>query len=216
VTASITFIALIGVLCSADITIFGQFMICRPIFCAPVIGFFMGDVNTGLWIGMIAEMLWVNAIPMGVSLPIDVAIIGILPTFWVCKYFTGVHEAAIFGLVLAVPFAYLHMEMDIVGRNLNTKIMHLVEKGIRNGNNQCIGISIFIGLFFFIIRAFLFYMLAMVIGGFIYKVLYFWLPALILLSFRKAWLLLPMVGFGVALYNFKSTKLFFYKNSCND
>ncbi|MDR1926925.1 MAG: PTS sugar transporter subunit IIC [Endomicrobium sp.] len=215
-TANIIFIALIGVLCSTDITAFGQFMICRPIFCAPIVGFFMGDINTGLWIGMIAEMLWVNAMPMGVSVPIDVAIIGILPTFWVCKYFTGVHEAAIFGLVLAVPFAYLHREMDIFGRNFNTKIMHLVEKGIRNGNNQYIGISIFTGLFFFIIRAFLFYILAMIIGGFIYKIVYLWLSELILLSFRKAWLLLPMVGFGVALYNFKSTKLPFYRGSSND
>ncbi|MDR0723797.1 MAG: PTS sugar transporter subunit IIC, partial [Endomicrobium sp.] len=55
-TESIFFYALIGTLCSMDITAFGQFMICRPIFCAPIVGCFMGDINVGLWIGMIVEL----------------------------------------------------------------------------------------------------------------------------------------------------------------
>jgi PTS system mannose-specific IIC component len=214
--ASIIFIAFIGAVCSIDITAFGQFMICRPIFCAPIIGFFMGDINIGLWIGMIAEMFWVNAIPMGVIVPVDVSLIGILPTFWVCKYFTGLNEAAIFGLVLAVPIAYLYREIDIFGKKINIKIMYLAEKGIQNGNNRCIDLSIFTGLFFFIIRAFAFYVLTIIVGGFIYKAIYLLIPGFILLSFRKAWYLLPAVGFGVALYNLKSTKILFSRSYCND
>jgi hypothetical protein len=37
---NIFLVSFIGALCNADITIFRQFMICCPIFCAPIIGFF--------------------------------------------------------------------------------------------------------------------------------------------------------------------------------
>jgi PTS system mannose-specific IIC component len=212
VTENIIFLAFIGALCSTDITAFGQFMICRPIFCAPVIGFFMGDISVGLWIGMIVEMLWVNAIPMGVSIPIDISLISILSTFWVCKYFTGSQEAAILGLILSVPFAYLYREIDISGRNFNTKIMHWVEKGITKEKYCYIAAGVFIGLFLFIARSFLFYVFAMIVGGWIYLGIYLQLPELVLSGFRKAWYLLPIAGFGMVIYNFKSVKIPFIRN----
>ena len=215
-TQNIIFIAFVGGLCSADITAFGQFMICRPIFCAPVIGFLMGDVSAGLWIGMIVEMLWINAIPLGVSIPIDISLIGILSTFWVCKYFLGFQEAAILGIILAVPFAYLYREIDISGRNFNTKIMRWIEKGIENRKYWRINAGIFTGLFLFVLRAFLFYIFAMIIGGWIYSNIYLQLPGFVLLGFRKAWYLMPIAGFGVVIYNFKSVRILFLRNSRDD
>ncbi|GMO66967.1 MAG: hypothetical protein Nk1A_4790 [Endomicrobiia bacterium] len=57
VSENTVFLAFISALCSADVIAIGQFMICRPIFCAPLLGFFMGDISAGLWIGMIVEMI---------------------------------------------------------------------------------------------------------------------------------------------------------------
>ena len=77
---NVIFLAFIAALCTVDIIVFGQFMICRPIFCASLIGFFMDDIGTALWIGMIVEMIWINTIPMGVAVPIDISSISILST----------------------------------------------------------------------------------------------------------------------------------------
>ncbi|MCA6070928.1 MAG: PTS sugar transporter subunit IIC [Endomicrobium sp.] len=215
-TENIIFLAFIGALCSSDITAFGQFMICRPIFCAPVMGFLMGDIGTGLWIGMIVEMLWINAIPLGVSIPVDVSLIGVLSTFWVCKYFSGFQEAAILGIILAVPFAYLYREIDISGRKFNTKIMRWIEKGIESGKYWQINAGVITGLLFFVLRAFLFCIFAMIVGGWIYFSIYPQLPEFVLLGFKKAWYLMPIAGFGMMIYNFKSVKIPLLRNSRDD
>ncbi|MDR3256977.1 MAG: PTS sugar transporter subunit IIC [Endomicrobium sp.] len=210
-TESIVLLAFIAALCSTDMTAFGQFMICRPIFCAPLIGFLMGDIGTSLWIGMISEMIWVNEIPMGVAVSVDVSAISILSTFWVCKYFKDSQEAAIWGLILAVPFTYFYREIDVAGRNFNIKLMHWVEKGIQNGKYGRINTGIVASLFFFVLRAFLFYMFAMIVGGWIYEGIYLQFSAFILEGFRKAWYLLPVVGFGMVIYNFRNIKIQFMR-----
>jgi PTS system mannose-specific IIC component len=209
---NISFLAFIAALCTVDIIGFGQFMICRPIFCAPLIGFLMGDIGTALWIGMITEMIWINIIPMGVAVPIDISSISILSTFWGCKYFMSLHEAAIWGLILAIPFAYLYRLIDVWGRNINIRIMHWVEKGIQNGKDGRINLGIASGLFFFVLRAFLFYIFAMIIGGWIYANIYLQLPGLVLNGFKKAWYLLPVSGFGMVIHNFRDIKTPFLRH----
>jgi PTS system mannose-specific IIC component len=211
ITDNVILLALIAALCALDANAFGQFMICRPIFCAPLIGFLMGDIDTSLWVGMIAEMLWINSISMGVAVPIDVSVVGILPVFWGCKYFMDSPTAAIWGLVLAIPFAYIYRKIDISGRYFNIKIMHWIENGIRNGEYNRIDIGVAASLGFLVIKAFLFYVFAMVIGGWIYKNLYLQLPWFVLLGLRKSWYLLPIAGFGTAIYNFKSIKISFFR-----
>jgi PTS system mannose-specific IIC component len=208
-------LSFIAALCSCDVTAFGQFMICRPIFCGPAFGFLMGDISAGLWIGMISEMIWTNALPLGVAIPLDVSAATILPVVWVCKYFTGSQEAAICGLILSVPFAYFYKEIDIFGRTYNVKIMHWIEKGLQNGKEWRINSGIIIGLLFFIARAFLFYIAAIIVGGWIYAGVYLQIPAFILEAFRKAWYLLPVFGFGIAAYNFRSAIPFLKKVICS-
>ncbi|MDR0800166.1 MAG: PTS sugar transporter subunit IIC [Endomicrobium sp.] len=208
---NIVFLAFIAALCTVDIIAFGQFMICRPIFCAPFIGFLMGDISTGLWIGMIAEMIWINAIYMGVAVPIDTSSISILSTFWVCKYFTGSQEAAIWGLISAIPFAHLYKRIDISGRSSNIKIMHWVERGIQSGKYGRINLGITAGVFLFVARAFLFYIFAMIVGGWIYAGIYLQFPEPVLAGLKKAWYLLPIAGFGMVIQNFTNIKPSFLK-----
>lgn len=208
---SIFILAFIATLCSMDMTVFGQFMICRPIFCAPLFGYLMGDISTGLWIGMIVEMVWINAIPMGVAVPVDVSSISILATYWACKFFPSMQGAAIWGMIIAVPFAYLYKEIDVFGRRFNTKIMHWVEKGVENNKDYRIDGGIFISLSLFILRTGLFYLFAMFIGGFIFKEIYINFPNPIIKGLEKSWFLLPMLGFGAVFYNFRAIKLPFVK-----
>ena len=211
IVENIVILALIAALCSTDITAFGQFMICRPIFCAPLLGYLAGDINTGLWIGMIVEMVWINAIPMGAAVPVDISMISAISTIWTCKYFPGIHEAAICALAFAVPFTYFYKEIDIGGRNFNIKIMKWVERGVLQGKEWRINAGIFAGLFLFLLRAFVFYLFALILGGLVFEIVFLDMPAFVISGFRKAWYLLPILGFGAVLYNFRNIRIPFIK-----
>jgi mannose/fructose/N-acetylgalactosamine-specific phosphotransferase system component IIC len=204
---NIFILALIASICALDVTALGQFMLCRPIFCAPLFGYLMGDTNTGLWIGMIVELVWINSLPLGVAVPIDISSISILSVFWVCKFFTGSQSAAIWALILAVPFAYFYRELDVLGRNFNIRIMHWAEKGINDGKESRINYGIALGLIMFFLRIYLFYIVVMTVGGWLFQGIYLQFPAFVAAGFKKAWYLLPVCGLGAALYNFRNVRL---------
>jgi len=197
---------------SSDITMFGQFMISRPIFCGPFFGFLLGDIHTGLWLGMIVEMIWVNAIPLGCAVPVDLTFMTILAVVWSTVLFQGSQEVAVFALALAVPFAYIYKEVDFAGRLFNTKIMHWVEKGIETGKENRISKGLFLGLFVFIMRTALMYFLFLLLGSLIIKKVFATdIPVYIILALKKAWYYLPVFGFGMVLNNFKNMKIPFIK-----
>jgi len=208
---NILILAFIAALCSLDITAFGQFMISRPIFCAPLFGWLMGDITSGLWVGMVVEMVWINAIPMGAAVPIDIASIAILATYWTAKFFPGMQSAAVWGIVLAVPLAYFFKEIDVIGRNFNIKIMKWVERGVAAGKESRIDAGIFMGLALFFLRFMAFYLFAMFVGGLIYQDIFLQLSASILIGLKKAWYILPVFGFGAMIYNFRHVGLAFFK-----
>lgn len=207
--------SLIGAVLSADITMFGQFMISRPVFCGPLFGYLLGDIHTGLWLGMIVEMMWINEIPMGVAVPVDLTIMTSVSVIWSCHFFRGSQEAAILALAFAIPFAYLYKEVDLFGRHLNTHIMHWVEAGLKEGKEHRISLGIYAGLALFIVRAAIMYFLIILIGGLLFKQLFSYMPIQLSVAFKRAWYYLPVFGFGAVLYNFRTIRIPFI-NKTND
>ena len=48
-----------------------QIMISRPLVAGPLVGFVLGDILTGLTVGMLLELLWLCRMPVGASIPHD-------------------------------------------------------------------------------------------------------------------------------------------------
>lgn len=203
---SLSLLSIAAAICSSDITMFGQFMISRPIFSGALFGYICGDIYLGLWVGMIIEMLWINELPMGTAVPIDLTMMTILSVVWTLMSFKGEPSAAVFALVLVIPFVYLYREVDVAGRLFNTKIMHWVEAGIESGKEYRITYSIILGLVLFLLRSSVCYFVFFLVGGLIYRQIYAFLPLEILFCLKKAWFYLPVFGFGVVLYNFRNIK----------
>jgi mannose/fructose/N-acetylgalactosamine-specific phosphotransferase system component IIC len=204
VIETLVVLSVLGAFLSLDITMFGQFMVSRPIFAGPIVGYILGDINTGFWLGMIVEMMWINAIPLGTSIPVDLTMMPVLSVSWSWLHFKGSQDAAIFALAIAVPFAYLYREVDIAGRLFNTKIMHWIEKGIEQGKEYRISLGLYSGLILFILRAAIVYFVFMVLGGLIYINMAVYIPSGLEIGFKKACYYLPVFGFGLVLYNFKN------------
>jgi mannose/fructose/N-acetylgalactosamine-specific phosphotransferase system component IIC len=208
VIENILILAFIAAIFNTDLTGFGQFMICRPIFAAPIFGFLTGDVVSGLWVGVVCELLWVNAVPMGAYLPPDLCSISILTVIWANKYFMGASSSvSCAALLLAIPFGYLCRTIDIYGRKLNLKIMYWVEAGIEKENYGRINKGIAIGLILFVLKFFIFYIFAIIVGGKIFFKLYSLLPDFVLNGLTNAWFVLPLVGFGATVYSFLEIRM---------
>jgi mannose/fructose/N-acetylgalactosamine-specific phosphotransferase system component IIC len=151
---------------------------------------------------MIVEMIWTNAVPMGASVPPDLCAISILSVVWANKYFPGLTSAAVLALAFALPFGYLCRGIEIVGRKMNTRIMRWLERGVEAGKYSRISIAVYAGLLLFIFRFFIFYLLSIPIGGWIYCAVYMKAPYFVLIGLAKAWFLLPILGLGTIAYNF--------------
>ena len=73
----------------------------RPLITGPVIGFILGDVQTGLIAGAAMELAWLGLVPNAGSQPPDVTIGAIVGTAFAIKL--GITPEASIGM--AIPFA---------------------------------------------------------------------------------------------------------------
>lgn len=205
------FLAALAAVISLDITAFGQFMISRPIVVAPLFGYLAGDIKTGLWVGMLVELVWVNAIPMGAAIPQDIMSVAILSTLWGLKTFGGQRSAMVLALVLAVPAGILYKHIDILFRYYNVRVVHWVEEGVAAGKESRIRHGIYIGLLLSLLKAFMFYMVFIVVGQWLMLRLFYQLPPRVIEGLEFAWRLLPFVGFGSLIITFRYNKFPCYK-----
>jgi PTS system mannose-specific IIC component len=60
-----------AVLLGLDRTAALQIMISRPLVAGPLVGLLLGDIRTGLTVGMLLELLWLCRMPVGASIPHD-------------------------------------------------------------------------------------------------------------------------------------------------
>lgn len=208
----ILFLSFIAGIISAEITAFGQFMISRPIVVGPLFGFLLGDIKAGLWIGMIIELIWIGAIPMGAAIPNDITSIAILSTVWSLRSFPEHNAtASIIAMMIAVPAGVLYRYLDIKQRYFNVHIVHWVEAGIEQGLEYRITIATYLGLLLFMVKGVVFYALMILAGEWLLKIIYFRMPQSLLLHLQWIWYLLPVAGFGVFLLNFRYEKLNVFK-----
>jgi PTS system mannose-specific IIC component len=194
--------AIIGAFLTLDITAFGQLMVSRPIVCAPLFGYLTGDVKSGLWIGMIVELVWSRAIPMGAAIPHDTTAIAILSVLWGRNAAIDGKWVYVLALMLAAPSGQISRKFDIWVRTLNTGVMHWVERGIISNKESRISKGIFIGVLLFFMKSFIFYLILIPLGNYVMLYLMPYVNIYVREGLNLSWKVLPLTGLAVALVNF--------------
>ena len=202
-------LSLLAAFFELDVTAFGQIMISRPMIVGPVFGLLLGDVVSGFWIGIIVELIWIDSIPMGTSVPLDVTVISVLTAVWGISYLGGGKAAIIAALAVAVPLGYLFRYFDIRLRYFNSGIARWIERGIRQGKEARITSGIYLGVFLFFIKAFFFYVIFMALGKILMRMMFAAVPLGVRSGLEISWYVLPVIGFGIVLVN-----AFYGKLSC--
>jgi mannose PTS system EIIC component len=104
-----------GILCLDRVVL--QAMISRPIVTAPVIGLILGDPYTGLIIGALIELFWIDRLPIGAYIPPNDTITAILIT---ASTIESGHQLGnlsqgliILAVLLFLPFGILARQMEL-------------------------------------------------------------------------------------------------------
>lgn len=107
--------ALGGVLCMDRVIL--QAMVSRPVVVAPVVGFALGDVSTGLIIGALVELLWMDQLPVGVYIPPNDSVVAAVATGSAVLAGSRLdhemtREMIALAVLLVLPLGYLAQKMD--------------------------------------------------------------------------------------------------------
>jgi len=187
-------------LISLDITGFGPWMLTQPIASGPLFGWLMGQVNVGIIIGGIVQVVWMDVSPIGVGIPFDAAAVTILAVYWASSVPDCSLAQMMLALSVAVPFGYLFCLMDSYARRVNTLIIRRLESVPDPYLLTSLNLGIVAGLVWSFLRYFLFYALIMWGGDvFFAKVKAYPFPDWLLHGLELSAYLLPIAGLRVAL-----------------
>lgn len=195
--------ALVALVCGLDRVAALQIMISRPIVAAPLAGWLLGDIETGLQIGLMIELLWLARLPVGAAIPPDdtqVSIAGTVLSIGMGKVLgLGGLEFILLCLLVAIPLGKFGQFFDRMARTRNRRTMERAEAALDAGDLSAAELNHLRGLAKFALAALGTY--AVVVGG---GTLLVPLLAPILLTgieHSAEWirLALPLVGISVIL-----------------
>ena len=198
----ILWISIIGGILNLDFRTMGQFMLYRPFVAGTIIGLVLGDIQTGVFVGILVELIWISNISMGVAIPWNIGAIGVISVglVFLSGEFSG--EVVVLSIALAVPFGWLFKKVDVWLRHKNKLCNRWIEQWIEKDKlyrifllNWAVILVIFLSSFLFYFVSFLFTTRILVN---ILKIINFPLKK----GLRLAYELLPFLGFAMAWNTF--------------
>ena len=129
-------VSLVGGLVAVDTTAAWQVMICRPIVTGPVVGLLLGDLQTGLFMGALMELMWAGAVPVGASVFPDSNVASAVAVAMAVKFQSQVNTpyfAILISTLYSVPVAFIGCKLIVFMRRRNSALMERALKFAREG-----------------------------------------------------------------------------------
>lgn len=187
--------------------IFIQAMVSRPIVVAPVMGMILNDPYSGLIIGAMLELFWIDRLPVGTYIPPHDSIAAVLATS--IAVFLGQNqggtspEMIALAILMALPFGVIAKRIDILIIESNDVISEEALKNAEEANIKAIERKNYWGLvkYFFITVLYLFVLQAILVPAAIW--FYPKLTAPINNMLSLVYYFLPLLGAAVVLNTIK-------------
>ena len=119
----------------------GDLYLERPVIIGPIVGLIMGDFEKGLVIGGTLELVFMGAVDIGGSVPMNYTIGTALGTAFAIN--SG--ESIEFALVVAVPAAILGSLFETFAKTISTIFVTYAEKSVEEGRFKSITVSTHLG-----------------------------------------------------------------------
>lgn len=184
-----------------------QIMISRPVVIAPLTGFLLGDVLTGLSIGAFLELLWIDKPQIGIAVPPNDSLLAVMIVSSLLladnQYEQTRREVMAFAFLLFMPLGYVTQRMDtaLIQSNeiLSEKALQAAKKGDINGISRL--------HIFAIVKTFaaycVFLFFSITIGVMIIEAAFPRLPVFVLKAMGLMYVIIPAVLIAVCLNTVK-------------
>lgn len=149
--------AVVALICGLDRVAALQIMISRPIVAAPLAGWLLGDIEVGLQVGLMIELLWLARLPVGAAIPPDdtqVSIAGTVLSVGMGQLLGQDGTAFILlCLLVTIPMGKFGQYFDHFARTRNRQTMERAEAALEAGNPSAAELYHLHGLFRFSLAA---------------------------------------------------------------
>ncbi len=202
--------ALIGAALMLDEYVIFMSLISQPIISGGIAGIIFGDVQTGIMIGAIVQLIWIMP-PVGAYVPpspsaiafsaagIGIMAGNILPV-------EEKHALLMFALIAGASFGYFTGQMNIWNRKLNTLIMRAFEKKVEEGRTGYLYAIQGLAVLLRYLRDVIGYLAVFALGLPLFLKIYMTMPAQVVSGLKIAFWVAPMIGFAVLFDMFHTKK----------
>lgn len=180
-----------------------QIMVSRPVVVAPLLGWVLGDVLTGLTIGAFLELLWVDKQQIGIYVPPNDSLLAIVIVTALLLAFPQLterrQELTAFAFLALLPMSYLTKRMDTALIQANEALSDNALRAASSGDIETIGREHRRAIYRTLTSYVIFLFLASGIGILALRAIFPVLPDNILRALRLMHGIIPVVLIAVCL-----------------
>ena len=199
------YIGLVGSFLVLDTTVAFQFLISQPLIACTLLGWFLGDIQLGVHVGMYLQLLWLSSMPVGAAIVPEGNLAAIVIAALVIRYnnnYENFNTILICGLLYGIVVSYLGGELVVLFRKANQHVLQKVLAFARRGKLNILNVINYLGLLFHYTLMFILITLAMYLGDFLYNYIQY-IPIAWDEYFKYAVMSLIGIGAGLVLSVFK-------------
>ncbi len=146
---------IIGAL-SLDTSIAFQMLFSQPIFACTLIGWALGDPLTGMQIGALMQLLWINVAPMGATMFPEGNVASMVVAAITVREAAPVMEESVFTIafIIGVAVSITGAWLTVLDRNLNGKILQYALKAAQTaGLKRIMALDVLSILIYFLLMS---------------------------------------------------------------
>lgn len=158
--ADLGLVAAVGGALSLDRRAAFQTMVSQPLAAVPLLGLLLGDLETGLWLGALLQLLWMSSAMFGANVPPNETVASVVVAGGVLLSGRFGHlpdvTSCTAGILFGVPFAYLGRRLEIWLDHQNLRLAERADAAPQ-ALSKLVGLSV--------LRAYVMYALVIWIGA---------------------------------------------------
>lgn len=198
-------LGIIGVICILDSRLLGRLNLERPLVTSTLVGLALGDVQTGLAVGAVIELMSLGVVNIGAAIPPDLNMAAIISTAF--AILTGAPTE----VALAIPIGVLGQLIGMLVRTLLATLTHMADNAINEGNfGRARALHIFWGPVLYSLTYFVPIFLAVYLGTDVVQSLVAMIPAWLTDGLNLAAKFLTAYGIALLLSTMMNNKLVVY------
>lgn len=180
-------------------------MFSTPIVAGSIIGWLLGDLTTGLIVGALIELIWIDTISIGGDEPFDISTVVVLVSGLTILLGRCDFPSIVFLLLLTIPIGIVSQRINMLMRRLNVKLIYRVDKYAAQGATRKIELLVLKEILFTFARKSLLFFCVFGLGVYVLPKIFSVLPFQIIEGLKWAGWLLLALGFAipVSMVNFR-------------